>query len=235
VTWTKLGDELRLEARDLSDAAFRTHIEALLWSGELHLDLRIPEGDLYRFAESGEAGKAAEELVSRGWWRARRDGWYIGCRHPEWQPTWKSVEATRAAWRDRSRRRRRRSKESNKETTDPYPYPYPDTRSDSRSESRSESLRESRSDETGPDLRFQEFWAVVWRQVGEEKARVAWSEIWRDIGRDIGRDVTPDEVIDAAARFTASCNGVPRNKLVWPYRWLAERWYLDYPPDRKIT
>jgi hypothetical protein len=47
-------------------------------------------------------------------------------------------------------------------------------------------------------------------------------------------NVTPNELISAANRFKNSLNGVPANRIVWPHRWLAERWDLDYPPERKV-
>lgn len=62
--WTKLGDEAPDEYADLSDAAFRTHIEALCWSNRRLLDLRIPKRDLRRFAFSEGTEQAAKELVA---------------------------------------------------------------------------------------------------------------------------------------------------------------------------
>jgi hypothetical protein len=220
VTWTKLGDEFPAEARDLSDAAFRTHVEALVWSNTRLLDLRIPKGDLKRFAESLCVDLAVAELVQSGWWRDRGATWDVGRKHPEWQPSRKSVEEIRAAWRARDRRRR--SKRSNKKVLPDPTRPDPGSPRDSRSDSRSDSRREK----TDPDQGFSDFWSVYPRQVGESKARAVW--------REIVREFSPEEVTSAAARFASSINGVPRRRVVWPARWLSERWWLDYPPERKL-
>lgn len=85
MSWTKLGDEFSDEAQDLSSDAFRTHVEALLWSNRRLLDLVIPKRDLKRFAESPDPGAAAEELVAAGWWQDAVDSWYVGVHFAEWQ------------------------------------------------------------------------------------------------------------------------------------------------------
>jgi hypothetical protein len=85
VTWTKLGDEYGIEARDLTDAEFRTHTEALVWSNYRLLDLHIPKRDVMRFAESAAAADAVEGLAVKGWWEDRGDSWYIGLRFADWQ------------------------------------------------------------------------------------------------------------------------------------------------------
>lgn len=95
MTMTSLGDEFPYEARRLSDAAFRTHTEALVWSSTRLLDLAIPKGDLLRFAYSDGAVVAAEELLRAGWWKDCGDYWHIGERFAEWQQTKQQVERRR--------------------------------------------------------------------------------------------------------------------------------------------
>lgn len=85
MTWTKLGDEFSDEARDLTDAEHRTHVDALGWSNRRGLDLLIPKRDLRKFAESPDAESAVVGLVVKGWWADRGDSWYAGLRFPEWQ------------------------------------------------------------------------------------------------------------------------------------------------------
>lgn len=85
MTWTKLGDEFPAEARDLTDAEYRTHVDALGWSNFRLLDLAIPKRDLLRFAETADPEQAAKGLVSKGWWADAGDAWMIGMIHPEWQ------------------------------------------------------------------------------------------------------------------------------------------------------
>lgn len=83
--WTKFGDEFSDEARDMSDAAFRTHAEALMWSNRRGLDLLIPKRDIKRFAETADPDLAAKELVHASWWEDRGDAWWIGVRFADWQ------------------------------------------------------------------------------------------------------------------------------------------------------
>src|SRR4051812_17547972 len=85
MTWTKLGDEFPDEARDLSDAAFRTHVEALCWSNRRGLDLNIPKRDLKRFAETNQPERAVEDLLRAGWWEDSGEDWSIGSQFPDWQ------------------------------------------------------------------------------------------------------------------------------------------------------
>lgn len=85
MTWTKLGDEFSDEARDLTDAEHRTHVDALGWSNRRGLDLLIPKRDLRKFGESPDAEAAVAGLVAKGWWAERDDCWYVGLRFPEWQ------------------------------------------------------------------------------------------------------------------------------------------------------
>jgi hypothetical protein len=85
VSWTKLGAEFPDEIGPLSDAAFRTHVEALCWSNRRLLDLVIPKRDVRRFAETADPESAVAELVVADWWADRGDCWYIGQRFPDWQ------------------------------------------------------------------------------------------------------------------------------------------------------
>jgi hypothetical protein len=85
MTWTKLGEEFSDAARDLSDAAFRTHVDALCWSNRRQLDLLIPKRDLRRFGETRDPDMAVKELVHAEWWEDRGDTWYIGLRFADWQ------------------------------------------------------------------------------------------------------------------------------------------------------
>jgi hypothetical protein len=107
MTWTKLGDEFSDEARDVTDAEFRTHVEALLWSNRRLLDLHVPKRDVRRFAESPDADAAVDGLVVKGWWEDRGEVWYIGVRFPEWQRDRSQVENRRAYLAEAQRRSRK--------------------------------------------------------------------------------------------------------------------------------
>lgn len=106
MTWTKLGDEFSDEARDLTDAEVRTHIDALNWSNRRGLDLHVPKRDLRRFAESQAADEAVAGLLAKDWWKDRGDAWYIGVRFPEWQLERAVIDKRREAAAQRKRRQR---------------------------------------------------------------------------------------------------------------------------------
>jgi hypothetical protein len=106
MTWTKLGDEFSDEARDLTDAEHRTHIDALNWSNRRGLDLLIPKRDLRKFGESPDAAEAVDGLVAKEWWADEGEAWNIGLRFPEWQLERAVIEKRREASALRMRRSR---------------------------------------------------------------------------------------------------------------------------------
>lgn len=107
MTWTKLGDEFPAAARELTDAEFRTHAEALCWSSMRLLDLRVPKADVRRFAESPDAELAVKGLVAKGWWADDGDAWNISLHFPEWQQDRAQVEHRRAYLAEAQRRSKR--------------------------------------------------------------------------------------------------------------------------------
>lgn len=106
MTWTKLGDEWPDEARDLSDAAYRTHVDALTWSNRRGLDLLVPKRDIKRFAETADPDTAIKELEHTGWWEDRGDAWFLGLRFADWQLERRVVDQRREATALRVRRHR---------------------------------------------------------------------------------------------------------------------------------
>lgn len=77
--WTKLSDDFTGDCWTLSDAAFRTHVEGLIWSNYRLTDLRLDKDDMRRWAKHPDA---AGELVAVGWWRDDGDAYVIihhGC------------------------------------------------------------------------------------------------------------------------------------------------------------
>jgi hypothetical protein len=107
MSWVKLGDEFADLAEKLSDAAVRTHVEALLWSGRRLLDQLIPKQHLPRFAITADPAAAAAELVDAGWWEDRGDIWYIGLVGGHWQLDRQTVEHDRERHLQRQDRYRR--------------------------------------------------------------------------------------------------------------------------------
>jgi len=110
MTWTKLGDEFLPAAAELTDAEYRTHVEALIWSSWRLLDLQLPKADVRRFAESPDAAAAITGLVTKGWWEDRGNIWYIGLRWPEWQQTRDVVTKRKVYLTDAKRRSRAHQK-----------------------------------------------------------------------------------------------------------------------------
>jgi hypothetical protein len=108
VSWTKFGDEYPAEASDLTDAEWRTHGEALMWSNFHLLDLHIPKKHVKRFAETDEdIDVVTAGLVAKKWWRDDGGKWYVGLVHPEWQRDSAEVLADRSKAAARSKRHRR--------------------------------------------------------------------------------------------------------------------------------
>jgi len=106
VTWTKLGAEWPDEARNLSDAAYRLHIDALTYSNRLLTDLIVDKNDLRRFAYVSDPDAAARELVATGWWEDRGTRWYIGGKFAGWQRSREQVETKRNTDTKAQRRKR---------------------------------------------------------------------------------------------------------------------------------
>lgn len=121
MTFTRLGDEFPAITRDLSDAAFRTHVEALIWSNSRDLDLIVPRSDVPRFAETRcNLDQIIAELIECEFW-IERDGMLdIGAaqqgRTRSWQYTAEQRSQQRVKSRDRQARLRER-RESQLETT----------------------------------------------------------------------------------------------------------------------
>lgn len=107
MTWTKLSDDFSDQCRDLTDAAFRTHVEGLLWTMRRETGGQISHRDLLRFAECADPETAVAELVAVGWWSTTPGGWQIQ-HHMEHQPEPDVIDARRRLAAERQRRKRRR-------------------------------------------------------------------------------------------------------------------------------
>jgi hypothetical protein len=113
MTWTKLGSEYsnNLFNDGLSDAAYRTHSEAIQWVYDNELtDCRFAKNCLQRFAGSERRGDAAEELIRAEYWRD--DGsHYVLLHHAE---VIRQSLAAQQAKRDgdRARQQRHRTKKT---------------------------------------------------------------------------------------------------------------------------
>jgi len=80
VTWTKLGAEFNAECalHGLSDAAYRTHSEAIGWLYEVEdTSCKIPKRLFRRFAGSEDAEAAVGELTGIGFWKDAGAVWVV--------------------------------------------------------------------------------------------------------------------------------------------------------------
>jgi hypothetical protein len=80
VTYAKFGSEFpeKLAADGISDAAWRTHAEAIMWVYHVEAwDLRVPKHMLRRIAGSIDWEMAVKDLVAAGYWADDGHSWTI--------------------------------------------------------------------------------------------------------------------------------------------------------------
>ncbi|TDW87270.1 hypothetical protein EV137_5343 [Kribbella pratensis] len=109
MTWAKYGVEFFDQCADfgLSDAAVRTHTEALHYLYRLEeMEMRIAKHLLRRFAGSADWEQAAKDLVAHGFWRDEGDA-YVVEHHGD---VFRSSLATQLKHRDTERERQRRKR-----------------------------------------------------------------------------------------------------------------------------
>lgn len=142
MTWTKLSDDFSDDCWELSDEAFRLHVEGLLWSARKLLDLVLAKDEMHRWAKHPEA---VSELVERGYWRDEGDGRYRIVHHACYQRSraqeMRRQEANRANAHERWRPR----------ASKPQSKPQCDSHNDWQSESDSQSDSQCEMDGTGRD------------------------------------------------------------------------------------
>lgn len=87
MTWLKLGDEHADQCArvGLSDAAFRTHVESLLWTMRRETGGFLDIRDVRRAVETAEPMVAIAELLAAGFWQQDEGGWQI-VQGMKWQP-----------------------------------------------------------------------------------------------------------------------------------------------------
>lgn len=137
MTWTKLSDDFTDDCDTLSDAAFRLHVEGLVWSNRKLLDCRLPKDRLQRYTTHPDL---VTELLDAGWW-AEDGEHYVIRHHAGYQRNREEVIAQQEANRRNGRRGGRPSKASREQALS------------SETQSVSESPSESRThrDGTGRD------------------------------------------------------------------------------------
>lgn len=125
MTWSKLSDDFCDDCDTLSDAAFRLHVEGIVWSNRKLLDCRIPIDHLRRFAKATEA---ISELVATGWWQEDGDAYFIR-HHATYQRTREAVIAQQEANRTNGKKGGR-PKGLGRETWSPETHSLSDSQSE---------------------------------------------------------------------------------------------------------
>lgn len=105
MTWLKTSDDFPDQCADLSDAAYRTHHEALSWAMRRENGGRIPYREVKRLAESDDAQRAVMELVNLGFWEDD-GGAYVVKHHMEHQPEPELIAKRRELSAERKRKSR---------------------------------------------------------------------------------------------------------------------------------
>lgn len=124
MTWTKLGDEFGDQCRELSDAAFRTHVEGLLWCMRRETGGWLDTREVRRFAESPHAEMAVAELVACGWWSLDGSGYRIN-HHMDLQVEPEVLAKRRENDAARQRRKRARAARLTEESRRDDPGDHP--------------------------------------------------------------------------------------------------------------
>ena len=122
MTWTKLSDDFSDDCWRLSDAAWRLHVEGLLWSNRKLVELVLLKEEMRLWAKRPDA---AQELVDCGWWEDHGDR-YIIVHHACYQRSREAVLNQQAANRRNGKKGGRPSRE---QVADLYPTEPPETES----------------------------------------------------------------------------------------------------------
>jgi hypothetical protein len=107
VTWLKLSDDFSEDCvrAGLSDSAYRTHVDGLIWTMRRGTDGTLDQIDIRKGLDSERVPESIEELCAVGFWRKEGSGYRI-VHHMEHQPEAAVVEARKAATAERVRKHR---------------------------------------------------------------------------------------------------------------------------------
>jgi hypothetical protein len=110
VTWLKVSDDFGDDCAraGLSDAAFRTHIEGLVWAMRRETGGYLDDLDIRRAIETENAAASIAELLAVGFWVRERRGYRIA-HTMDHQVEPDVIARRRKLATDRKRRQRRRS------------------------------------------------------------------------------------------------------------------------------
>lgn len=116
MTWSKYGTEFNDECAnaDLSDAAYRTHREAIDWIYLVErFDCRVPKQRMRRIATTPEWELAVKELLEKNFWREEDETYYVMHHRDVIRQSLMSQQQKR--YRDRSAQIRRRNRQAGKD------------------------------------------------------------------------------------------------------------------------
>lgn len=105
MTWLKTSDDFPDQCCGLSDAAYRTHHEALSWAMRRENGGRIPYREVKRFAESTASHAAVQELIEKGFWHDDGTAYQL-IHHMEHQPEPEVLARRREQAAERQRKNR---------------------------------------------------------------------------------------------------------------------------------
>lgn len=151
MTWTKIDENFPEDCArvQLSDAAVRTHLEALVWSMRRENGGRLRARDLDRLADTEHPEAAADELVSVGFWTQLPDGWQVEHQMGH-QLEPEVIAARRAMNAERQRKYRRNAAGLPEDDPDPTTETQaPVTRDVTRDETRDP--EQSRTEQSGSE------------------------------------------------------------------------------------
>jgi len=109
MTWAKYGVEFfdQCAEASLSDAAVRTHAEALHWLFQIeHMDMRIKKHLVRRFAGSADWERAAKDLIAAEFWRDEGDAYVVEHHGDVFRQSLAAQLSKRETERERQRKKR---------------------------------------------------------------------------------------------------------------------------------
>lgn len=116
MTWTKFGAEFRDECAEaeLSDAAFRTHVEAIMYLyGIEAMDMQIQRRLVRKWAGSDHYQAAIDELVRLRFWVAEGSGWKVIHHEDVFRQSLAAQQKKRTTEKERQRNKRAVSSDTN--------------------------------------------------------------------------------------------------------------------------
>ena len=185
MTWTKLTDDYGDQHAQLSDAAFRTHTEGLLWVMRRERGARFPKRELRRFAETPQPEDAAAELVVANLWADHGTEYEVVAQYGD------QVEPEVIARRRENDAARQRKARLKKAGIDPVTGEIASPAPSSQRESRRDTERDEHSDNPRDS-------GLVWTGLD-----------------GTGKDATKGDLDDVSTETWPQVRGIPKPAQQW--------------------